>query len=90
MGIIVGDIQGIDDDENIKTYDNEEENENYEFMYEDIYDKMLKSMTKYNLQYDKFNHNIIKENFENINTKQNITYIASSPIPIPYSNKKTK
>ena len=88
MGIvIVGDIEGTVNDKN-NNYENETDDENYKLNNEDIYDKILKSMTKYNLQYDKFNHNIIiKETFENINTKQDITYTASSPIPIPYSNK---
>lgn len=84
--IIVGDIEGIVNEEYKINYQNETDNENYDFDCEDIYEKMLKSISKYNLQYDKFNQNIIKENFENTNTKQNIT---SSPIPIPYSNKKT-
>jgi len=84
--VIVGDIEDIVNNEDENKNDI---NENYEFNNEDVYEKILKSMTKYNLQYDKFNtNNIFRNNFENTKTNSNITYVASSPIPIPYIKTK--
>jgi hypothetical protein len=81
MGImIVGDIEGTVNEIDKFDYDNEKENENME--EKDIYEQILNTMTKYNLQYNKFQYyNSLKENYENSKSKP---FVASSPIPIPY------
>jgi hypothetical protein len=91
MGImIVGDIECIVNEIDKFDYDNEKENENEENENEekDIYEQILKSMSKYNFQYDKFKYyNSLKENYVNSKSKP---YVASSPIPIPNNKNNNK
>ena len=87
MGIMI--VGGITVNDEYDEYDEYlEGNDEIETQIEnkDIYEQILKSMEKYNLQYNKFYYNnILKENLEKTNSK---SYIASAPIPIPHSNKK--
>ena len=81
--VIIGAIV-VDNDENNNDIENNENNENNNNI-ENIYEEMLNIIFKYNAHYDNFKQttNIYTKN--DAKSYIHLNYIASSPIPIPYT-----